>query len=202
MPIEGEIKQGRELGFIGQKASRKFIWRICMRCQKAGWIRVDNFRNICKRCSASQNISAFCSHQRGKTNPGWKGGRRYCKGGYIEILLQPTDPFFPMAKKSTHYVLEHRLIMAKRLGRLLKPSEHVHHFDGKRDHNVETNLEITTKNQHKKSYFDGYRQGFKEGEKSKVESLYREIRLLRLEVRALRAAIQPGLLEEVINADR
>ena len=59
-------------------------------------------------------------------NGRWKGGRR-TEGGYIYIRLAKDDFFSPMAKKAYGYVAEHRLAMAKHLGRCLHPWESVHH---------------------------------------------------------------------------
>lgn len=53
----------------------------------------------------------------------WKGGRKI-KNGYVLIY----DPDNPMAD-SMGYVREARLVMAQKIGRVLKPGEVVHHIN-------------------------------------------------------------------------
>jgi len=61
--------------------------------------------------------------------------------GYVLIWC----PDHPSRKDSTKpYVLEHRLVMEKHLGRYLEPHEHVHHIDGNRANNTLKNLELWT----------------------------------------------------------
>ncbi len=73
--------------------------------------------------------------QKGKDNPNWKNGRSSDGEGYIYILM----PDHPFAHK-TGYVLEHRLIIEKEIGRYLKPEEACHHINGIKNDNRPENL--------------------------------------------------------------
>lgn len=83
----------------------------------------------------------------GEHNPNWKGGRWKDTKGYISIKLQPDDFFYSMARDDG-YVMEHRLVMAKTLGRCLKPSEVVHHLNGIPDDNRLKNLVVLSSKKH------------------------------------------------------
>ena len=71
---------------------------------------------------------------RGKDNPHYTNGRWKTKYGYIQIYAL-THPF-----NVSGYMLEHRLVMEKHLGRYLKPEEIVHHINGIKDDNRIENL--------------------------------------------------------------
>ena len=83
-------------------------------------------------------------HELGPKHPAWKGGRVVFQG-YVRIWIDPTHPMRVMADTSG-YVLEHRLIMAEHLGRVLTPNETVHHKNGIRGDNSIENLQIRTGN--------------------------------------------------------
>jgi hypothetical protein len=83
-----------------------------------------------------KNLSKNHHNVSGKNNPNWNGGRRKALGYWL--IWKPNHPF---ARKDG-YICEHRLVMEKKLGRYLKPSEYIHHKNGKKDDNREKNLEL------------------------------------------------------------
>lgn len=77
----------------------------------------------------------------GSDHPKWNGGRRIDKDGYVVVFA----PDNPMTRKN-RYVLEHRINMARHLGRNLKKHEVVHHKNGDRQDNRIENLEVFSNN--------------------------------------------------------
>jgi hypothetical protein len=106
--------------------------------------------------------------------------------GYISVKLQSSDFFYPMVNKGGR-VCEHRLIMAKHLGRCLHCWEIIHHRDGNKTNNNLDNLELTTLADHLLETKNGmkvaYNRGFEDGLKVRNDELKKEIRLLRWELR-------------------
>jgi hypothetical protein len=86
---------------------------------------------------------------RGAANWAWKGGVTYWRkaGNYppIKYIRAPAWAL-PMARKDG-YVMEHRLLMAERIGRLLTRTEVVHHLDHDPLNNALSNLELWPTNQ-------------------------------------------------------
>ena len=69
----------------------------------------------------------------GIKNSHWRGGKSRHSLGYILIYV-PDHPH----KIMRGYVLEHRLVMEKSLGRYLRPQEVVHHINkNHRDNRIE-----------------------------------------------------------------
>jgi hypothetical protein len=56
--------------------------------------------------------------------------------GYVYIKLYKEDPYYPMANQKNGYVFEHRLKMAKKIGRCLTTDEIVHHKGRKDDNRI------------------------------------------------------------------
>lgn len=80
-------------------------------------------------------------HLRGEAHGAWQGGRYVTAEGYVRVLVAKDDPVACM-RNNTGYVLEHRLVMARKLGRPLASTETVHHIDGDRAHNLPDNLQL------------------------------------------------------------
>lgn len=93
----------------------------------SNWLRLQG---ICRRTPLAR-----------RRHGSWKGGRMLTPQGYVQVLLEQDDPLIEMCQ-STGYVLEHRIILARALGRVLWPYETVHHINGKRDDNRPENLEL------------------------------------------------------------
>ena len=97
----------------------------------------ETIRRWCKRLGIrTQSVGP----RRGEGHPEWKGGRRLV-GRYWYIYC----PDHPRATKS-RYVLEHRLLMEKKLGRFLEEKEVVHHIDGDPQNNALDNLMVFSSN--------------------------------------------------------
>ena len=153
MPEIGEIRKGTDIGY---KANR-YIWFACGTCGKKYWVRIR--KQMPSRC-----LHCISADRWGDKSGNWKGGRQK-SDGYIRVTLHYTDFFYPMviANNNHHWVLEHRLIMAKSLGRCLQPWELVHHKNGIKDDNRIENLELTTRGSHSLEHGRGYKDGYDKG---------------------------------------
>lgn len=81
--------------------------------------------------------------KRKAASPRWRGGRKVRKDGYV-LVVAPDDHPFPADTSSsgTKYILEHRRVMERAIGRYLNPCEVVHHIDGNPSNNAVENLEL------------------------------------------------------------
>ncbi len=196
MPQIGDIKTGKELGRVTE--FHKFIWYACEECGKERWVAYS--RNgiraeFCQQCGCKPEhrrqyrggnphkwTDARKESYQMQTNPRWKGGRIY-NYGYILVKLSKDDPFYSMCRKKG-YVLEHRLVMAKKLGRCLLKSEQVHHRpDVPKDDNREEVLYLMPNSSDHSRLIPC----------SNCE-LKKEIRLLRFELKQMREDLQGKLV--------
>jgi hypothetical protein len=81
----------------------------------------------------------------------YREGSRLNHDGYCVVRLKPNDPLAAMTRGGRE-VMEHRLVMARHLGRPLESDEIVHHRNGVRSDNRIENLELWTR-----SHPDGQR---------------------------------------------
>lgn len=117
-----------------------YQFALCHTCGKEfalnAYKRFDLRRNPNKRTFCSRRC--YSADMAGTGNPKWRGGRTVT-GGYAYVYA-PDHP----CNTRHGYVLEHRLVMEAELGRLLLPTETVHHIDGNTLNNVPENLMLMT----------------------------------------------------------
>lgn len=147
-----------EIGFnIGRNTKNKYIVHACPDCGKTRWVQIARASTNPRCCRCAQILTFgrktpeerenfFKSHI-GELNNFWKGGRITRRDGYIQTRVLRDDFFRPTAAKSG-YCLEHRLVMAKHLGRNLHLWETVHHKNGIKDDNRIDNLQLVSEDKH------------------------------------------------------
>ncbi len=115
------------------------------------WIRAKSDKKQYKKTCAKikKNHARPCLGKKGPLATGWKGGRYTTKRDKYIYLWAPDHPYARKSGKGTgSYVLEHRLVMEKIIGRYLLPHEDVNHINGKKDDNRPENLKIVLHNAH------------------------------------------------------
>ena len=184
-PQLGEIRYAKDIGY---NSHQWYVWHACVDCGKERWVqmRKDEPGNL--RC-CSCNIKRYV-RQSGPGSPSWKGGRVENGEGYIRVKVYPEDFFYPMATKAG-YVLEHRLVTAKALGRCLHSWEVVHHKKGyaRDDNRYPKTLQLVTDDRHKQITILGNSIIRLEKKVEKQDSL---IRLLQWQIKELNKV---GILE-------
>ena len=177
MPEIGEIKRASEIGYGGINPNLKRIYHACIDCGKERWVylRGGKPRNLrCRPCSQKFRVHSWP-----------KDGRKRTPRGYMYQKLYPDDFFFSMADKNG-CIFEHRLVMAKHLGRCLHRWEIVHHKNHIRNDNRIENLQLVSDDRHTQlTILENKIDKLIEEQKE----LKREIHLLRLENKMLKEKI-------------
>ena len=185
MPEIGTIKKAGELNY---KGFAKYIYHSCGNCGRERWVRLIKNQpayRLCPKCiqlghviseeTKTKMSETKMGRHRGEKAHNWKGGKTIDGQGYIMVKLQP-DSFFYSMTNHTGYIKEHRLIVAKRLGRCLQPWEIVHHKDHIKSHNKDDNLEIVSDIGHKQLTM---LEAKIDEQSNQIKELKEEIRLLR-----------------------
>jgi len=167
---------------IGKPVNRNrdpwYYPRVCSSCGKEIRQQTKDFHRVCKECAYKIRRTAS-----GENHPNWNGGQYNHGDGYIVIRVLVDSPFFAMAD-SKGYCLEHRLVVAKHIGRCLLDSEVVHHVgtkypqgsrENKSDNRIE-NLELLPNNASHLPYIRLQQQ---------VMKLEQEVKLLQWHIREL-----------------
>jgi len=162
------MKKYKNKEWLNQKYlnEKKPMYKIAKLCNVSSpticrWLKKSNIK--IRTVNEAWNIysSIHPDALKGKNNHSWKGGK-CVTDGYVLIWKRG----HPYANKDG-YVLEHRLVMEKKLGRYLIKDEIIHHINGIRNDNRIKNLKLTTRGIHitnnAASYQEGYELGFKAG---------------------------------------
>lgn len=134
----GTISKGRILGY---KGTDNYVWIPCERCSKERWVRIRKGKKLPKYCRSCTLKVNRCPQKVARF-----GVRT--SDGYVRIHKSLVDLFFyPMALKAGN-IPEHRLVMAKHLGRCLHQWEVIHHKNGIKDDNRLENLQLISEGGH------------------------------------------------------
>jgi len=89
---------------------------------------------------------------KGAAHHNWKGGTMMHGDGYVMEYA----PSHPAAEGNKGYVMQHRLVMERVLGRRLAPEELVHHINENKADNRPENLELMSRSDHISHHKDGF----------------------------------------------
>jgi len=127
-------------------AKRTLNGVVHMKCTACGRDMVK-WKSQVSRARRPMTCGPTCRSEkmRGEGNPNWLGGTwTDRRTGYrmmnTEYLGEADRALLPSPVPREY--LEHRLVMARMLGRVLTPEEHVHHVNGVKDDNRQENLTL------------------------------------------------------------
>jgi len=132
--LEGET-YFRLWTYRGKLRRRYFIRTVCGSCGNEVFAHRSNF---------TRSKQSFCSGECKKAGAP-RLGRKFKRGsgeGYV-LLYRPDHPY---ARKG--YVAEHRLVVEASIGRVLLPTELVHHIDCNKQNNELENLIVCSFDEH------------------------------------------------------
>jgi len=150
MPKIGEIKRGRDIGRKNKNAA--YIWQPCEVCGEPRWVHVvqgQPYNKRCIRCAQKGHIETEATKLKKSLANRRSIDHKFISknSGYVWVHLYRESPFYPMANKR-NLIMEHRLVMARHVGRCLTSREHIHHNNGDKTDNRIENLELISQANH------------------------------------------------------
>lgn len=136
---------------------------ITCKCQRVCDICSYTFRQkgqprlpLCRLCAIAT------TRRKGSDHSDWTGGMKADQEGYKLIhkfLLSDEElELFGCMFKASSYIREHRIVMARHLGRPLEECEHVHHLNGIKSQNNIDNLALHNQRGHLRTHKEQLRQ--------------------------------------------
>lgn len=131
-----EIKDAISKALKGKPKSKEFIENL--RKIRTGW----KFSEETKRKISESN--------RGEKNYHWKGGRYFDSLNKYYYVIAKEHP----NRRANGYILEHRFIVEKNIGRLLNKNEIIHHINlDTTDNRIENLYLYKSASEHKKVHY-------------------------------------------------
>ncbi len=132
-PEIGDTTLAKSLGYAGRGI---YFFDACSKCGRTRWVRRQGRGSLCVHCTPKPT---------GQSHHRWANGYK-TKRGYVYVRIDKDDPMFSMSRQG--WILEHRLVVAHRVGRPLLTSEVVHHINGNKSENRSNNLLLLKERDH------------------------------------------------------
>lgn len=150
-------KEFQRKRWVAEKAERSGWKQFCStKCRddakrgREGKIRVARIAYVCEMCGGTYERAPHMKKQRfcsvgcaNKAKPGrppQRFKRIITREGYVTVYVPPDER--PKGQENIARHMEHRVVMARALGRALEPYESVHHVNGDKQDNRPENLQL------------------------------------------------------------
>ncbi len=133
--------------YVNQKKSLYRIGREIKACPTTIKQALESIGVTMRDCKTALKLT-YPHGRKGEQASNWRGGRIKTSDGYTYLYR----PDHPNATKEG-YVMEHRLVMEKKLGRYLERNEHVDHDNTDKSDNRPENLEVLTPMGHVRKHY-------------------------------------------------